>query len=241
MSMSPPDPLLALALVVVALGLLDRLGLWMEARGWIYWRRRKPQGSVLGSAVLELQKIFESGKTEHLLAAKHDTAKESRDPIAGRLAADHAEIDALFREARAALDRGLQTEAHHALDRVWMRLAVHIRAEHKALFPAVAQARPDLAEALRSLREDHDVFMATLATTVNALKTSGPDWAALRSAVAGLQRRLAAHNALEEARIYPVAEGFPEVQHRRLAGEVSRELADLPTRYDERPLSPPEP
>lgn len=216
---------------MVALGLLDRLGLWMEARGWIYWRRRKPQGSILGSAVLELQKIFESGKTEHLLAAKHDTAKEGPDPIAGHLATDHAELDALFREARAALDRGLQTEAHRALDRVWMRLAVHIRAEHKALFPVVAEARPDLAEALRTLREDHDVFMATLATAVNALKASGPDWAALRSAVAALQQRLAAHNALEEERIYPVAEGLPDPQRRRLAGEVSRELAALPARH----------
>ena len=241
MSMSPPDPLLALALVVVALGLLDRLGLWMEARGWIYWRRRKSQGSVLGSAVLELQKIFESGKTEHVLAARHDTAKESPDPVAGRLAADHAEIDALFREAQAALDRSLQADAHRALDRVWMRLAVHIRAEHRALFPAVAEARPDLAEMIRTLREDHDFFMATLATAVNALKASQPDWPLVRSAAEAVQRRLATHNALEEAHVYPAAGRLPEVQGRRLAGDVSRELADLPTRYDEKPLSPPGP
>lgn len=241
MSMSPPDPLLAFALVVVALGLLDRLGLWMEARGWIYWRKRRGQGSALGSTFLELQKIFESGKAEHTLAAKHDTAKESPDPIAGHLANDHAEIDALFREARAALDRNLQAEAHRALDRVWMRLAVHIRAEHKALFPAVAEARPDLAETLGALRQDHDFFMATLATMVNALKGAELDWAAVRSSAEAVQKRLAAHNALEEERIYPVADRLSEVQTRCLAGEVSRELAALPTRYDEGPLSPPEP
>lgn len=241
MSMSPPDPLLALALVVVALGLLDRLGLWMEARGWIYWRKRRTQGSALGSTFLELQKIFESGKAEHILAAKHDTARESPDPIAGHLAADHAEIDALFREARAALDRGLRAEAHRALDRVWMRLAVHIRAEHRALFPAVAEVRPDLAEALGALREDHDFFMATLATMVNALKGAGPDWAAVRSSAEAVQKRLAAHNALEEERIYPVTDELPDTLRRRLAGDISRELADLPTRYDEGPLSPPEP
>ncbi|HJV37372.1 MAG TPA: hemerythrin domain-containing protein [Geothrix sp.] len=231
MSISPPDPLLALALVVVALGLLDRLGLWMEARGWIYWRRRRAQGSALGATFLELQKIFESGKAEHVIAAQANAGKESPDPIAGHLAADHAEIDALFGEARMAMDRSLQPEAHRALDRIWMRLAVHIRAEHKALFPAVAEARPDLAEALRTLREDHDFFMATLATAVNALKGPGLDWAAARTAAEAVQRRLAAHNALEEERIYPVADQLPEVQRRHLAGEVLRELAALPTRY----------
>lgn len=241
MSMSPPDPLLALALAVVALALLDRLGLWMEARGWIYWRRRRAQGSTLGSTFLELQKIFESGKAEHVLAAKHDTAKESPDPIAGHLAKDHAEIDALCREARAALDRGLQAEAHRALDRIWMRLAVHIRAEHKALFPAVAGARPDLADTLQTLREDHDFFMATLATLVNAMKGTEPDWTAARSSFEAVQRRLATHNALEEERVYPVADGLAEAQRRQLAGDISRELATLPTRYDEGPLSPPEP
>jgi len=238
--MSPPDPLLALALAVVALALLDRLGLWMEARGWIYWRRRA-QGSALGATFLELQKIFESGKAEHILAAQQNDRKESPDPIAGHLAKDHAEIDALCREARTALGHGLQAEAHRALDRIWMRLAVHIRAEHKALFPAVAGTRPDLAEALQSLREDHDFFMATLAALVTALKGTELDWTAARSGFEALQRRLADHNALEEERIYPVADELPEVQRRRLAGDISRELATLPTRYDEGPLSPPEP
>ncbi|WP_243384555.1 hemerythrin domain-containing protein [Geothrix alkalitolerans] len=231
MSISPPDPLLALALVVVALGLLDRLGLWMEARGWIYWRRRRAQGSALGATFLELQKIFESGKAEHVIAARESAGRESPDPIAGHLAADHAEIDALFGEARMAMDRGLQPEAHRALDRVWMRLAVHIHAEHRALFPAVAEARPDLAEALQTLREDHDFFMASLAAAVKALKGAELDWAAIRSGVEAVQRRLAAHNNLEEERIYPVADQLPEAQRRHLAGEVSRELAALPTRY----------
>jgi len=230
-SMSPPDPILALVLAVVALGLLDRLGLWMEARGWIYWRRRRAQGSALSSTVLELQKIFESGKAEHVIAIRQNDGKESPDPIAGHLATDHAEIDALFREARAALDRSLQLEAHRALDRIWMRLAVHIRAEHKVLFPAVAEARPELAEALRALREDHDFFMATLATVVNALKGTELDWAAIRSDSEAVQRRLAAHNTLEEERIYPVANQLPEAQRRQLAGDISRELATLPTRH----------
>lgn len=233
MSMSPPDPLLALALVVVALGLLDRLGQWLEARGWIYWRKRKPQGSALGSTFLELQKIFESGKAEHIMQAMHDRQKDPADPIAGRLAADHGEIDHLLREARAALEEGLQAEAHRALDRAWMRLAVHIRAEHKVLFPAVADASPQLAGTLQALREDHDFFMASLAGAVNALKGALVDRAALRATLAAVQHRLAAHNALEEAQIYPLAGRWPEDQQRRLAGDVARELAALPARFDD--------
>jgi iron-sulfur cluster repair protein YtfE (RIC family) len=231
--MSPPDPLLALVLVVVALGLLDRLGLWMESRGWIYWRRRRAQGSVLGTTFLELQKIFESGKTGHVIEARQDGRKDSPGPSAGRLAADHDEIDLLFREARAAVAAGRRAEAHRAMDRLWMRLAVHIRAEHTVLFPALAEARPDLKPTLQALREDHDVFMATLATAVAALKGPDVDWAAVQSALAAVSDRLGPHNALEEERVYPLADQFPEAQRQRLVEGLTRELAALPARYGE--------
>jgi hypothetical protein len=35
--------LIAIIIVLVA---LDRLGLWMERRGWIYYRKVKPKGSM---------------------------------------------------------------------------------------------------------------------------------------------------------------------------------------------------
>ena len=36
--------------VIAALAAMDQLFLWMERRGWIYWRRRKrdPRGALLG-------------------------------------------------------------------------------------------------------------------------------------------------------------------------------------------------
>ena len=40
--MHPAAVVLIIALAVLA---LDRLGLWAESRGWIYWRRRKPEAS----------------------------------------------------------------------------------------------------------------------------------------------------------------------------------------------------
>lgn len=231
MSMSPPDPLLAVLLALVALGLLDRLGLCMESRGWIYWRKRKAGGSVLGTTFLELQKIFESGKTEHVIEARQGDRKEAPDPLAGLLAEDHREIDSRLEEARKAVADRLQGEALRALDWIWMRLAVHIRAEHKVLFPALAEARPDLRTALQTLREDHDFFMATLAMTVSTLKGARVDWASVASAVEAVHRRLESHNALEEARIYPQVHHLPDGQRKTLAAEATRELADLPSRY----------
>ena len=43
--------LLTATCVLVALLAADRLCLWMESRGWIYWRRRKPdpRGAALGA------------------------------------------------------------------------------------------------------------------------------------------------------------------------------------------------
>lgn len=70
---------LGVLLVLVALVLLDWLGLWMERRGWIYWRKRRSRGT-LGATLLELQKIFESGKSKHVIEAKRDDRKDPPDP-----------------------------------------------------------------------------------------------------------------------------------------------------------------
>lgn len=46
----------------VILFLLDRLALWMESRGWIYWRNSKGCSTRIGNAFLTLQSILEPGK-----------------------------------------------------------------------------------------------------------------------------------------------------------------------------------
>lgn len=52
-----------IALVIGAAALLlDRMALWAERRGWIYYRHRKPSGSTLGSAFLEVQSLLEPNK-----------------------------------------------------------------------------------------------------------------------------------------------------------------------------------
>lgn len=61
---------LLLWFLIVAFGVfglygLHRLGLWMEDRGYIYYVRKKPKGSAVGSFVA-LQKIIEP-QVQHVL------------------------------------------------------------------------------------------------------------------------------------------------------------------------------
>jgi hypothetical protein len=69
--------------ILVSLYLLDRVALWAERRGLIFYRHTKPTGNFLGATALELQKIFESGKATHVIEAKHDQNKEAPDPGSG--------------------------------------------------------------------------------------------------------------------------------------------------------------
>lgn len=141
-----------------------------------------------------------------------------------RLASDHRDLDALAEEAFAAFARADGAAIHGALDRLWMRLAVHIRAEHKVLFPALAAAPDDIQAILQDLRADHDVFMATLARLLQDLRKPGANHPLLAAAFAEMHGLLQRHNHLEETRIYPLA-------GEELVPRIAKELAFLPERY----------
>ena len=51
---------LALTGVAAAVYLLDRLGLWLEDRGWLYYRRKRPSSSPL-SMWVAMQQFMEPG------------------------------------------------------------------------------------------------------------------------------------------------------------------------------------
>lgn len=64
-----------LAVVAGALYALDRLGLYMERRGWVYYRKKR--GSVpLATAVLETQALFDPSK-RYVLEATRTAADDS--------------------------------------------------------------------------------------------------------------------------------------------------------------------
>ena len=58
--------------LVIACGvfLLDRLCLWMEARGWIYWRKVKPQGGM--SPVLTAMQEFVQPEIRHVIEEREE-------------------------------------------------------------------------------------------------------------------------------------------------------------------------
>ena len=57
-----------------------------------------------------------------------------------RLAHDHAELGKLLGEVKAALDNKDVARTNASLDLFWARLAIHIRAEHLHVFPALVDA-----------------------------------------------------------------------------------------------------
>ncbi len=71
---------LALILPAIAAGLLalHRALLWMEARGWIYWTRRKPSGGALGNAFLEMQQLVDPPK-RHGIEMEKTRRKQEND------------------------------------------------------------------------------------------------------------------------------------------------------------------
>src|ERR687889_686435 len=110
---------------------------------------------------------------------------------------DHAEVDELLRGVMLAFDGGDVREVYTRLDYMWARLAVHIRAEHLHLFPALLSAAEGAGprsgvptgaggrESVDILREDHDLFMRGLAAAVNEVRAlAAPD------APAGAERLL---------------------------------------------------
>ena len=67
---------------VIALFLLDKILLKMEARGWIYYRKKKPSRSSLGNAFLEIKSFLEPSKKELVEVMKDEKKEqaESGDP-----------------------------------------------------------------------------------------------------------------------------------------------------------------
>lgn len=175
--------------------------------------------------------------------------------MADILVHDHAEIGALLSDLARAFERGAGAgEILTRLDYVWARLAVHIRAEHLHLFPAllgVTQVRggdaatgtpppEEVRAAVERLREDHDFFMRELAEAVNAARAladqDGPDirdqLRRIESKVLAVSERLDEHNRREEEQVYlwPGALLSHEGRAELTAG-MAREIENLPPRF----------
>jgi hypothetical protein len=170
------------------------------------------------------------------------------------LAGDHAEVDVLFRDLSREFDRGDACAVFERLDYLWARLAVHIRAEHLHLFPALlaasatrrrqgagdTPAHEEVRAAVERLREDHDFFMRELAGAVSAARElasreGAPDserLMRLRGKTFAVAERLVEHNRMEEGQVYlwPAAL-LSAAELDALGAGMKREIENLPPRF----------
>ena len=162
------------------------------------------------------------------------------------LVTDHAEVDAILRDLFDAFEGGGAQDVLARLDLLWARLAVHIRAEHLHLFPALLAAAAGGAargveDAVRELREDHNFFMRELAACVEALRRvvaeGGPagrdELEEVRRRVLAVRERLGEHNRREEEEVYRWPDALLGGAERgRLEEGLRRELKNLPPRFN---------
>ena len=154
-----------------------------------------------------------------------------------RLSDDHEAVSKVLEHLLAALENNDVQMSHSRLDLLWARLAVHIRAEHLHLFPAVLDrvAESDLSEAqaiVKNLRADHDFFMHELARAIGILRED--KLTGVADIVRKVEERLATHNEIEENQIYRWSSTIlSESEQLELLTRINAELNNRPPRFSE--------
>ena len=169
-----------------------------------------------------------------------------------RLSDDHEAVSNVLKQLLTALNNR-DVATYSKLDLLWARLAVHIRAEHLHLFPTVltrltgstdVPAAPELSEAqtvVENLRGDHDFFMRELARAIGILrelstKTDRANGEAgltsVEDTVREIEKRLVAHNEVEEKKIYSWASTLlTQSEQTELLKRINAELENRPPRF----------
>ena len=152
------------------------------------------------------------------------------------LSDDHHAVSEVLEQLLAALENKDVQTSHSRLDLLWARLAVHIRAEHLHLFPAVTDRVAEAQAIVKSLRADHDFFMHELARAIGILREL-PDTtklAAVADTVRQVEERLATHNEIEENQIYRWSSTIlSESEQAELLARINAELENRPPRFSE--------
>ena len=158
-----------------------------------------------------------------------------------QLTDDHEAVHEVLAQLVTALQNKDVKASYIKLDLLWARLAVHIRAEHLHLFPAVTSRVSEAQTVVERLREDHDFFMRELARAVGILREtprpldSSEGEAGLSSVldvVLAVEKRLADHNDIEEKQVYHwAATILTETEQIELAARINAELEHRPSRF----------
>jgi len=158
-----------------------------------------------------------------------------------RLSDDHHAVSEVLEQLLTALENKDVQTSHSRLDLLWARLAVHIRAEHLHLFPAVIDRVSEAQAIVNNLRADHDFFMHELARAIGVLRElpqttvtadSETKLAAVADTVREVEERLAAHNEIEENQIYRWSNTIlNESEQLELLARINAELENRPPRF----------
>jgi iron-sulfur cluster repair protein YtfE (RIC family) len=113
-----------------------------------------------------------------------------------RLSTQHRQLNTFFEMVVADLGRGSLQRARASFVRFRDALEAHLTLEDQVFFPAMRGLRPELAEPLTRLVEDHTRFRAELETLHELLATGSAE--AFASQFDDLAGRVAKHERYEE-------------------------------------------
>lgn len=182
---------------------------------------------------------------------------QEKKSVKDLLALDHSELGKMLDELFAAFEIGDVGRIYKHLDLFWARLAMHVRAEHLHLFPAVLgsvkanlQSREKnvppfetVEKVIENLKEDHNFFMRELSAAVKKMRelSEGGEPEAekseklkdTREKIIAVKNRLDAHNEIEETEIYLWADSLlPTAKRIALNEKMRKELENLPPRFE---------
>ena len=162
--------------------------------------------------------------------------------LSEQLIDDHAALDKVLKELQTALQRRDRETARANLDLFWARLAVHIRAEHLHLFPAVLASHGNEAQTVvAQLRGDHEFFMHNLGhavenmrklSTVSEQRLIEAGLNEIKNTVVEIEQRLVTHNQIEENQVYRWATTLlNSAEQAKLQQRITAELQNRPARF----------
>lgn len=111
---------------------------------------------------------------------------------------------AMVRDEIARSGPGLGAQLRINCLTVCQGLAYHHTMEDTGMFPALAEARPELADVIARLSEEHTRVETLLEQLRSQLDGTAPDPAAVQSEVERLTTELEAHLAYEEEQLVPI-------------------------------------
>src|SRR5687767_5286642 len=166
-----------------------------------------------------------------------------KNSVESLLEHDHESLDQVLTQLDEELAKANSVRAFELLDFFWARLAVHIRAEHLHLFPALWNApaepsaksmptREEVEMTIGRLRSDHDFFMKELAQLMKKARENGAGAGDFRKRLAEIRSRLEIHNQIEERQVYRWPSLLlDETTVAALEERVRIELESMPPRF----------